>query len=73
MTQRDLWSSEDSDEDMVDDYGAASNSEDEKVKWLAIERAALEQKAQDSKIGFQWSEEDNDEDNDGDDVVFPES
>jgi hypothetical protein len=58
---------------MVDDYGAASNSEDEKVKWLAIERAALKQKAQDATIGFQWSEEDNDEDNDGDDGVSPES
>ena len=29
VNQEDLWGSEDSDADMVDDYGAGSNSEDE--------------------------------------------
>ncbi|XP_034368272.1 28S rRNA (cytosine(4447)-C(5))-methyltransferase [Arvicanthis niloticus] len=62
VTQGDLWGSEDSSEDMVDDYGADSNSEDEEGKLLPIERAALKQKAQDAAAGAQWSEEDTDED-----------
>ncbi|XP_021046051.1 probable 28S rRNA (cytosine(4447)-C(5))-methyltransferase [Mus pahari] len=73
VTQGDLWGSEDSGEDMVDDYGAASNSEDEEEEeeLLPIERAALKQKAQDpAAAGVQWSEEDTDEDDDG---VSPES
>ncbi|XP_031239291.1 probable 28S rRNA (cytosine(4447)-C(5))-methyltransferase [Mastomys coucha] len=75
VTQGDLWGSEDGSEDMVDDYGADSNSEDEEEKLLPIERAALKQKARDTAAGAQWSEEDTDEedDDDGGDVVSPES
>ncbi|XP_028610286.1 probable 28S rRNA (cytosine(4447)-C(5))-methyltransferase [Grammomys surdaster] len=69
VTQGDLWGSEDGSEDMVDDYGADSNSEGEEEKLLPIERAALKQKAQDAAAGAQWSEEDTDED----DGVSPES
>lgn len=70
VTQGDLWGSEDSSEDMVDDYGADSSSEAEE-KLLPIERAALKQKARDATAGAQWSEEDTDEDED--DGVAPES
>lgn len=67
VTQGELWGSEDSSEDMVDDYGA--DSEDEEEKLLPIERAALKQKARDPADGTQWSEEDTDED----EGVTPES
>lgn len=69
VTQGELWGSEDSSEDMVDDYGA--DSEDEEEKLLPIERAALKQKARDAADGTQWSEEDTDEDED--EGVTPES
>ncbi|EGV98527.1 probable 28S rRNA (cytosine(4447)-C(5))-methyltransferase [Cricetulus griseus] len=63
--QGDLWGSEDSDADMVDDYGADSDSEDEEEKLLPIERAALKQKAREAAAGGQWSEEETDEEEDG--------
>ncbi|XP_051011339.1 probable 28S rRNA (cytosine(4447)-C(5))-methyltransferase [Acomys russatus] len=69
--QGDLWGSEDSDADMVDDYGADSDSEDEEGKLLPIERAALKQKARESAAGGQWSEEETDEEED--DEVSPTS
>ncbi|XP_068417281.1 28S rRNA (cytosine(4447)-C(5))-methyltransferase [Eschrichtius robustus] len=61
VNQGDLWGSEDSDADMVDDYGADSSSEDEDEddgeELLPIERAARKQKAQEAVAGGQWSEE----------------
>lgn len=52
VNEGDLWGSEDSDADMVDDYGANSSSEDEEEddseELLPIERAARKQKAQGS-------------------------
>ncbi|XP_062950764.1 probable 28S rRNA (cytosine(4447)-C(5))-methyltransferase [Cynocephalus volans] len=59
VNQGDFWGSEDSDADMVDDYGADSNSEDddEGEELLPIERAAQKQKAQEAAAGGQWSEE----------------
>nr|KAF6496068.1 hypothetical protein HJG63_010313 [Rousettus aegyptiacus] len=48
VNQGDLWGSEDSDADMIDDYGADSSSEDEDEddgeELLPIERAARKQK-----------------------------
>lgn len=64
--QGDLWGSEDSDADMVDDYGADSDLEDEEGKLLPIERAALKQKAREAAAGGQWSEEETDEEEDDD-------
>ncbi|XP_005338401.2 28S rRNA (cytosine(4447)-C(5))-methyltransferase isoform X1 [Ictidomys tridecemlineatus] len=61
VNQGNLWDSEDSDTDMVDDYGADSNSEDEGEKLLPIERAAQKQKAQEAAVGGQWSEETDEE------------
>uniref|UniRef100_A0A452F5U6 Nucleolar protein 1 n=1 Tax=Capra hircus TaxID=9925 RepID=A0A452F5U6_CAPHI len=65
VNQEDLWGSEDSDADMIDDYGAGSNSEDEDEddgeELLPIERAARKQKAQEAVAGDQWSEEETDE------------
>ncbi|KAH0505872.1 putative 28S rRNA (cytosine-C(5))-methyltransferase [Microtus ochrogaster] len=49
--QGDLWGSEDSDADMVDDYGADSGSEDEEGKLLPIERAALKRKSREAAAG----------------------
>ncbi|ELV09762.1 Putative ribosomal RNA methyltransferase NOP2 [Tupaia chinensis] len=59
----DPWGSEDSDADMVDDYGADSDSadEDEGAELLPIERAAQREKAQEAAAGGQWSEEETDE------------
>uniref|UniRef100_A0A8D2D439 NOP2 nucleolar protein n=1 Tax=Sciurus vulgaris TaxID=55149 RepID=A0A8D2D439_SCIVU len=71
VNQGDLWDSEDSDADMVDDYGADSNSEDEGEKLLPIERAAQKQKAQEAAAGGQWSEETDEEEEEED--VSPES
>ncbi|XP_021492709.1 probable 28S rRNA (cytosine(4447)-C(5))-methyltransferase [Meriones unguiculatus] len=71
VSQGDLWGSDDSDADLVDDYGADSDLEDEEKKLLPIERAALKQKAQDAAAGGQWSEEETDEEED--DEVSPES
>ncbi|XP_077931655.1 28S rRNA (cytosine(4447)-C(5))-methyltransferase [Halichoerus grypus] len=61
--QGDLWGSEDSDADMIDDYGADSDSEDEDEgeELLPIERAAQKQKAQEAVAGGQWSEEETEE------------
>ncbi|XP_007935389.1 probable 28S rRNA (cytosine(4447)-C(5))-methyltransferase [Orycteropus afer afer] len=63
--QRDLWGSEDSDADMVDDFGADSDSEwgdeDEGEELLPIEKAAQKQKAQEVGTGGLWSEEETDE------------
>ncbi|XP_037701253.1 probable 28S rRNA (cytosine(4447)-C(5))-methyltransferase isoform X2 [Choloepus didactylus] len=63
VNQGDLWGSEDndSDADMVDDYGADSNSGEEGEELLPIERAAQKQKAQETAAGGQWSEEETDE------------
>ncbi|XP_047595647.1 probable 28S rRNA (cytosine(4447)-C(5))-methyltransferase isoform X2 [Lutra lutra] len=63
LNQGDLWGSEDSDADMIDDYGAGSNSEDENEgeELLPIERAARKQKAQEAVAGGQWSEEETEE------------
>ncbi|XP_012664827.1 probable 28S rRNA (cytosine(4447)-C(5))-methyltransferase [Otolemur garnettii] len=57
VNQEALWGSEDSDADMVDDYGADSDSqdEDEGEELLPIERAAQKQKAQEARV--QWSDE----------------
>ncbi|XP_066864723.1 probable 28S rRNA (cytosine(4447)-C(5))-methyltransferase isoform X3 [Kogia breviceps] len=76
LNQGDLWGSEDSDADMVDDYGADSNSEDEDeddgAELLPIERAARKQKAQEAVAGGQWSEEEMDEEEE-EEKVSPES
>ncbi|XP_019320269.1 probable 28S rRNA (cytosine(4447)-C(5))-methyltransferase [Panthera pardus] len=63
VNQGGLWGSEDSDADMIDDYGADSNSEadDEGEELLPIERAARKQKAQEAVAGSQWSEEETEE------------
>ncbi|XP_061061748.1 probable 28S rRNA (cytosine(4447)-C(5))-methyltransferase [Eubalaena glacialis] len=76
VNQGDLWGSEDSDADMVDDYGADSNSEDEDEddgeELLPIERAARKQKAQEAVAGGQWSEEETYEEEE-EEKVSPES
>ncbi|XP_057556753.1 probable 28S rRNA (cytosine(4447)-C(5))-methyltransferase isoform X2 [Hippopotamus amphibius kiboko] len=76
VNQGDLWGSEDSDADMIDDYGAASNSEDgdedDGEELLPIERAARKQKAQEAVAGGQWSEEETDEEEE-EEKVSPES
>ncbi|XP_037370380.1 probable 28S rRNA (cytosine(4447)-C(5))-methyltransferase [Talpa occidentalis] len=65
VNQGDLWDSEGSDADMIDDYGADSNTEDqdedEGEELLPIEKAARKQKAQEAAAGVQWSEEETDE------------
>uniref|UniRef100_A0A8C2W2P1 Nucleolar protein 1 n=1 Tax=Chinchilla lanigera TaxID=34839 RepID=A0A8C2W2P1_CHILA len=73
VEERALWGSEDSDAEMVDDYGADSNSEDEDdaEKLLPIERAAQKQKAREAAAGGQWSEEDTDEEEE--EEMAPES
>ncbi|KAL0612632.1 hypothetical protein AAY473_019264 [Plecturocebus cupreus] len=70
----DLLGSEDSDADMVDDYGADSNSENEEEgeELLPIEKAARKQKAQKAAAGVQWSEEET-EDEEEDEEVTSES
>ncbi|KAB0399263.1 hypothetical protein E2I00_005294, partial [Balaenoptera physalus] len=76
VNQGDLWGSEDSDADMVDDYGADSSSEDEDEddgeELLPIERAARKQKAQEAVAGGQWSEEETYEEEE-EEKVSPES
>nr|KAF6496075.1 hypothetical protein HJG63_010313 [Rousettus aegyptiacus] len=76
VNQGDLWGSEDSDADMIDDYGADSSSEDEDEddgeELLPIERAARKQKAQEAVAGGQWSEEETDEEEE-EEKVSPES
>ncbi|XP_059791165.1 probable 28S rRNA (cytosine(4447)-C(5))-methyltransferase isoform X1 [Balaenoptera ricei] len=76
VNQGDLWGSEDSDADMVDDYGAYSSSEDEDEddgeELLPIERAARKQKAQEAVAGGQWSEEETYEEEE-EEKVSPES
>lgn len=73
VNQGDLWGSEDSDADMIDDYGTDSNSEDEdEEELLPIERAAWKQKAQEAVAGGQWSEEETDEEKE-EEEVSPES
>nr|KAF6453288.1 hypothetical protein HJG59_013183 [Molossus molossus] len=68
-----LWGSEDSDVDMIDDYGADSNSEDEsEEELLPIERAARKQKAQEAVAEGQWSEEETDEEEE-EEKVSPKS
>ncbi|XP_036038561.1 probable 28S rRNA (cytosine(4447)-C(5))-methyltransferase [Onychomys torridus] len=66
--QGDLWGSEDSDADMVDDYGADSELEDEEEKLLPIERAALKQKAREAAAGGQWREEEETDEEEDDDA-----
>ncbi|XP_059538005.1 probable 28S rRNA (cytosine(4447)-C(5))-methyltransferase [Myotis daubentonii] len=70
VNQGDLWGSEDSDADMIDDYGIDANSEDEdEEELLPIERAARKQKAQGAVAGGPWSEEETEEEEE----VSPES
>ncbi|KAM4819654.1 28S rRNA (cytosine(4447)-C(5))-methyltransferase [Thomomys bottae] len=69
VTKDDLWASDDSDADMVDDYGAGSegdDDDDDEEKLLPIERAARRQKAQEAVAGGQWSEEDSEEEEEED-------
>ncbi|XP_054430697.1 probable 28S rRNA (cytosine(4447)-C(5))-methyltransferase [Pteronotus mesoamericanus] len=72
VNQGDFWGSEDSDADMIDDYGAGSDSEDEGEELLPIERAARKQKAQEAVAGGQWSEEETDEEEE-EEKMSPES
>lgn len=76
VNQGDLWGSEDSDADMIDDYGADSNSEDEDdsegEELLPIEKAAQKQKAQEAVAGSQWSEEETDKEEE-EEKMSPES
>uniref|UniRef100_A0A2K5D5Y7 Nucleolar protein 1 n=1 Tax=Aotus nancymaae TaxID=37293 RepID=A0A2K5D5Y7_AOTNA len=67
----DLWGSEDSDADMVDDYGADSNSENEEEgeELLPIEKAARKQKAQEAAAGVQWSEEETEDEEEEEEVT----
>ncbi|KAK2101519.1 rRNA (cytosine-C5-)-methyltransferase nop2 [Saguinus oedipus] len=67
----DLWGSEDSDADMVDDYGADSNSEDEEEgeELLPIEKAARKQKAREAAAGVQWSEEETEDEEEEEEVT----
>ncbi|XP_074259528.1 28S rRNA (cytosine(4447)-C(5))-methyltransferase isoform X1 [Saimiri boliviensis] len=67
----DLWGSEDSDADMVDDYGADSNSENEEEgeELLPIEKAARKQKAREAAAGVQWSEEETDDEEEEEEVT----
>lgn len=70
VEQRNLWGSEDSDADLVDDYGADSDSEEgDGEKLLPIERAARREKTREAAAGAQWSEEETDEE----EGMFPES
>ncbi|XP_068957725.1 28S rRNA (cytosine(4447)-C(5))-methyltransferase [Petaurus breviceps papuanus] len=56
------WASMDSEDDMVDDYGVASEEEtDEDDELLPIEKAAQKQKAQEAEMLSQWSSEDTDD------------
>uniref|UniRef100_A0A0N8EUB8 Nucleolar protein 1 n=1 Tax=Heterocephalus glaber TaxID=10181 RepID=A0A0N8EUB8_HETGA len=72
VEQRDLWGSEDSDADMVDDYGVDSDSEEaDGEELLPIERAAQKQKAWEAAAGAQWSEEETDEEDE--EGMSPES
>ncbi|XP_057174983.1 probable 28S rRNA (cytosine(4447)-C(5))-methyltransferase [Ursus arctos] len=75
LNQGGLWGSEDSDADMIDDYGADSDSEDEDEgeKLLPIERAARKQKAQEAVAGGQWSEEETEEEEEEKEKGSPES
>ncbi|XP_057347694.1 probable 28S rRNA (cytosine(4447)-C(5))-methyltransferase [Manis pentadactyla] len=76
VTQVDLWGAEDSDADVIDDYGADSNSEDgeeeEGEELLPIEKAAKKQKAREAVAGGHWCEE---ETREGEEMekVLPES
>ncbi|XP_066214034.1 probable 28S rRNA (cytosine(4447)-C(5))-methyltransferase [Saccopteryx leptura] len=72
--QGDLWGSEESDADMIDDYGADSNSEDEDEELLPIERAAQKQKAQEAVAGGEWSEtSEEEEEEEEEEKISPES
>ncbi|KAM8779000.1 28S rRNA (cytosine(4447)-C(5))-methyltransferase [Rhynchonycteris naso] len=77
VNQGDLWGSEESDADMIDDYGADSNSEDEDEELLPIERAAArKQKAHEAVAGGEWSEEtseEEEEEEEEEENVSPES
>uniref|UniRef100_A0A452RMT0 Nucleolar protein 1 n=1 Tax=Ursus americanus TaxID=9643 RepID=A0A452RMT0_URSAM len=75
LNQGGLWGSEDSDADMIDDYGADSDSEDEDEgeELLPIERAARKQKAQEAVAGGQWSEEETEEEEEEKEKGSPES
>nr|XP_004610679.1 unnamed protein product [Sorex araneus] len=65
VTQGDLWGSDDSDADMIDDYGLDSESEgEEDEELLPIEKAARKQKAQEAAAGTvpgDWTEESSDD------------
>lgn len=76
VTQVDLWGAEDSDADVIDDYGADSNSEDgeeeEGEELLPIEKAAKKQKAREAVAGGHWCEEETHEEEEME-KVLPES
>ncbi|XP_047721223.1 probable 28S rRNA (cytosine(4447)-C(5))-methyltransferase isoform X2 [Prionailurus viverrinus] len=75
VNQGGLWDSEDSDADMIDDYGADSTSDDndEGEELLPIERAARKQKAQEAVAGSQWSEEETEEEEEEEEEAEEES
>ncbi|XP_036617955.1 probable 28S rRNA (cytosine(4447)-C(5))-methyltransferase [Trichosurus vulpecula] len=61
-SEGDSWASMDSEDDMVDDYGVASEEEtDEEDELLPIEKAAQKQRAQEAETLSHWSSEDTDE------------
>uniref|UniRef100_F7FTH5 NOP2 nucleolar protein n=1 Tax=Monodelphis domestica TaxID=13616 RepID=F7FTH5_MONDO len=61
-SEGDDWASMESEDDMVDDYGVASEEEtDEDDELLPIEKAAQKQRAQEAETLDQWSSEDTDE------------
>ncbi|KAK2503782.1 hypothetical protein MC885_016912, partial [Smutsia gigantea] len=76
VSQVDLWGAEDSDADMIDDYGADFNSEDgeeeEGEELLPIEKAAKKQKAREAVAGGRWREEESHEEEEME-KVLPES
>ncbi|XP_044533512.1 probable 28S rRNA (cytosine(4447)-C(5))-methyltransferase [Gracilinanus agilis] len=61
-SEGDDWASMESEDDMVDDYGVASEEEtDEDDELLPIEKAARKQRAQETETLDHWSSEDTDE------------
>ncbi|XP_043824978.1 probable 28S rRNA (cytosine(4447)-C(5))-methyltransferase [Dromiciops gliroides] len=61
-SEGDNWASVESEDDMVDDYGVASEEEtDEDDELLPIEKAAQKQRAQEAEILSDWSSEDTEE------------
>ncbi|XP_027699138.1 probable 28S rRNA (cytosine(4447)-C(5))-methyltransferase isoform X2 [Vombatus ursinus] len=62
-SEGDSWASLDSEDDMVDDYGVASEEEtDEDDELLPIEKAAEKRRTQEAETLSRWSSEDTDDD-----------